>query len=82
MALVPLGGERKLEGGTIATVLFSWGGGDWAAPPLSCERACNEMEMLRGLPGTGPALCSTDRVATPNGGGAFPATAAVPPSIS
>lgn len=46
----------------MAAVLFSLGG--WAAPPPSCELACNEMEMLSGLPGTGPVLCSTDRVAT------------------
>lgn len=46
----------------MAAALFSLG--DWAAPPPSCERACNEMEMLSGLPGTRPALCSTDSVAT------------------
>lgn len=48
--------------GTMGAVLFSLGG--WAASPSSCELACNEMEMLRRLPGSGPALCSTDKVAT------------------
>lgn len=46
------------QGGTMAAVLFSLGG--WATPPPSSELACNEMEMLSGLPGAGPALCSTD----------------------
>lgn len=48
-----------------------WGGAleDCAAPPSSCELGCNEMETLRGLPGSGPALCSRERVA--NGGVAF-----------
>lgn len=49
----------------MAAVLFSLGG--WAAPPPSSELACNEMEMLSGLPGTGPPLCSTDKLATLTG---------------
>lgn len=55
--------------GTMAAVLFSLGG--WPAPPSSCKLACNEMEMLRDLSGTGPALCSTDTVATLMGDVAF-----------
>lgn len=64
MALVSLGWKSKGGGG--------WGGGaleGCAAPPSSCELGCNEMETLRGLPGSGPALCSRERVA--NGGVAF-----------
>ena len=58
--LVSLG--KKRAGGQWLQFYLVWG--ERAVPPPSCELSSNEMEMLSGLPGTVPALCSTDKVAT------------------
>lgn len=62
MSLVYVGSKGTRGGLTIAAVLFSLGDRD--APPPSCVQACYEMELLSGLSGKRPALCSTDRVAS------------------
>lgn len=54
--------RAKGAGGQWLQFYLVWG--ERAVPPPSCELSSNEMEMLSGLPGTVPALCSTDKVAT------------------